>query len=373
MTAVMFAHCVVVEAMSYNRRRHDTDGDSMQLGTKAMLFILIAALFSSSMGAVQPAQAASACQSDQQLTVPDWNTTVQRTALVPFSGWGMPYMYGDVYEEEDERDSGKQQSEYASEQDPDLHPEEPWLYNPTRPLPTLDPLTVGQYTNFQVGNDSSGMLRFNLSSAHRTTFCVSVSELIDNQTVPAKADIYLMTSSQYNSYEEVYRMMHGGWWWDDLDLAGGDSDLLSDVPPEWRSFNPLGWQSYRDVHQYESTEEVTFSVAMDAPEVYNSLFGGAEWQDFYLVIDAWDNTNDGDAGPINGVLVADVTVIPVERTVLLPPWTVPLTLFVALAAVVVVPVVLNRRYMDAGLGTSTPVGEKSVPFLEQASASDAEE
>ena len=40
-----------------------------------------------------------------------------------------------------------------------------------------------------------------------------------------------MTTAQYNSYEEVYRMMHGGWWWQDWDVAGGDSNLLSDVPP----------------------------------------------------------------------------------------------------------------------------------------------
>ena len=342
----------------------------MQLNTKAMLFLLIAAMFSSSLGTVQPVQAASDCEG--QASLPEWNTTAQRMALVPFSGWSMPYMYEDPYYEEDERDSGKEQAEPAGERNEQLHPEEQWMYNPTRPLPTLDPLTVGQYTNLQIGNDSAGVLRFNLSSAHRTTFCVSLHELIDNQTVPTQADVYLMTSSQYNSYEEVYRMMHGGWWWDDLDLAGGDSDLLSDVPPEWRSFNPLGWQSYRDVHQYEAKQEATFSIAMDGPEVYNSLFGGAEWQDFYLVIDAWDNTNDGDAGPIDGILVASVTVIPVERTALLPPWTVPLTLFVALAAVVVLPVVLNKRYMDAGLGSSETVSGTSVPLLEQAAVSEAE-
>ena len=335
-----------------------------------MLFVLIAAIFSSSMGTIQPAQAASACEGE--VVAPEWNTTAQRMALVPFSNWGMPYMYEDMYYEEDEGNSGKAQSEYSGAWDPNLHPEEQWMYNPTYPLTTLDPLTTGQYTSMQIGNDSSGMLRFNLSNAHRTTFCVSLYELVDNNTVPADADVYLMTTSQYNSYEEVYRMMHGGWWWGDFDIGGGDSDVLSDIPPEWRSFNPLGWQAYRDVHQYESTQQATFSIAMDGPEVYNSLFGGSEWQDFYLVIDGWDNTNDGDAAPISSVLVADVTVIPVERTALLPPWTVPLTLFVALAAVVVVPVVLNKRYMESGLSDSSPVNEKSVPYLEQEAASETE-
>lgn len=343
----------------------------MQVGSKTVLFLLVSALFSSSLGSIQPAQAASACEGE--VVSPDWNTTAQRLALVPFSYSGGPFFYDDMYypeENEEDRREGKPQGGNADERDPQLHPEEQWMYSPTWPLPSLDPLTMGQYTSMQIGNDSSGMLRFNLSSAHRTTFCVSLYELVDNQTVPAQGDVYLMTTSQYNSYEEVYRMMHGAWWWDDWDVAGGDSELLSDIPPEWRSFNPLGWQTYRDVHQYETTQQVTFSVAMDGPEVYSSLFGGSEWQDFYLVIDAWDNTNDGDAGPTNGVLVADITVIPVERTALLPPWTVPLSLFVLLAALVVVPVVLNKRYMEAGLGESTPQEQKSVPFLEQESASE---
>lgn len=343
----------------------------MRVGSKTVLFLLIFALFSSSLGSIQPAQASSACEGE--VVSPDWNTTAQRLALVPFSNSGSLFFYGDMYYEEDDDDdrgAGKPQAEYGDDWDPQLHPEEPWMYSPIWPLPSLDPLTTGQYTSMQIGNDSSGMLRFNLSSSHRTTFCVSLYELVDNQTVPAQGDVYLMTTSQYNSYEQVYRMMHGGWWWQDWDIAGGDSELLSDIPPEWRSFNPLGWQTYRDVHQYETTQQATFSVAMDGPEVYSSLFGGTEWQDFYLVIDAWDNTNDGDAGPTNGVLVADITVIPVERTALLPPWTVPLSLFVLLAALVVVPVVLNKRYMQAGLGESTPQKQTPVPFLEQEATSE---
>ena len=102
--------------------------------------------------------------------------------------------------------------------------------------------------------------------------------------------------------------------------------------------------------------------------MYNSLFGGAEWQDFYLVIDAWDNTNDGDEVASNSILVADITVIPTERTALLPPWTVPLTLFVLLAAVVIVPVLLNKRYMEAGLDQMESQEGTPVPVLEQQAA-----
>ena len=132
----------------------------MQLSSKAMLLILVTAVFSSSMGTVQPVQAASACEGEA--AVPDWNTTAQRLALVPFSNWVGPYMYEDIYYEEDNEGDTKQQSGYGDEWDPVLHPEEQWMYNPIRPLPVLEPLTTGQYATLQIGNDSSGMLRFNL-------------------------------------------------------------------------------------------------------------------------------------------------------------------------------------------------------------------
>ncbi len=335
----------------------------MRMTTFVAFFLILATLSSPMASVVEPAQAASACEGE--VAMPDWNTSAQRLALVPHASWGGMYFSEEPYYDETEKEDDRLTEGISGDWNPELHPEENWMYNPTWPLPTLEPLTSGQYAVMEIGNDSAGVLRLNLSSTHRTTFCISLYEMVDNATVPANADVYFMTTSQYNSYEEVYRMMHGGWWWQDMDIAGGDSDLLSDVPPEWRSFNPLGWQTYRDVHQYESRQEATFSISMDGPEVYNSLFGGAEWQDFYLVIDAWDNTNDGDEGSSNSVIVADITVIPTERTALLPPWTVPLALIVLLAAMVIVPVLLNKRYMEAGLDQMGAQETPSVPVLEQ--------
>jgi hypothetical protein len=143
-------------------------------------------------------------------------------------------------------------------------------------------------------------------------------------------------------------------------------EVLSDLSPEWRSFNPAGWNTYRDVHQYENTDEVTFSVSLDGPEVYDSLFDSDSYQDFYLVIDTWDNSHDRDADPLDEVVVADVTVITEERTFVLPPWTVPLLFFAMIAALVVVPFILNSRYMNAGNdGESGTASMETVPMLEQ--------
>ena len=147
---------------------------------------------------------------------------------------------------------------------------------------------------------------------------------------------------------------------------GDFEEVLSDLSPEWRSFNPAGWNTYRDVHQYENREEVTVSLSLDSPEVYNSLFDSGSYQDFYLVIDTWDNSHDRDAGPLGEVVVADVTVITEERNFILPPWTVPLVFFVMIGAVVVLPFIFNSRYMNAGMGVATNDSPlETVPLLEQ--------
>ncbi|DAC09537.1 MAG TPA: hypothetical protein D7H88_01305 [Candidatus Poseidoniales archaeon] len=361
----MSVRCAVGEECPITGRDRLWLSEPMRMTTFVAFFLVLATLGSPSASVVEPAQAASACEGE--VATPDWNTSAQRLALVPHASSGGMYFIDEPYYDEDGKEEDRSTEEISGDWNPELHPEENWMYNPTWPLPTLEPLTDGQYAVMEIGNDSAGVLRLNLSSAHRTTFCISLYELVENATTPANADVYLMTTSQYNSYEEVYRMMHGGWWYWDSFGDNGD-ELLSDIPPEWRSFNPIGWQTYRDVHQYESTQEATFSISMDGPEVYNSLFGGAEWQDFYLVIDAWDNTNDGDEVASNSILVADITVIPTERTALLPPWTVPLTLFVLLAAVVIVPVLLNKRYMEAGLDQMESQEGTPVPVLEQQAA-----
>ena len=73
------------------------------------------------------------------------------------------------------------------------------------------------------------------------------------------------------------------------------------------------WKSYRDSHEYEKTSEVNFALNLDGPEVYTSLFSGADWQDFYIVIDTWDNVHDFDAESPNAIVAADVTIITTEK------------------------------------------------------------
>jgi len=312
-----------------------------------------------------PVAADGACEGD--VLPPAWNTSVQRHASVPFSTGGFWYdEWGDVEAEEGVANQPVRTNRDGTPVDDALHPEASWMYNPTWPLPVLDPLENGIYTTLQVGNDSTGSLRVNLSSTHRTTVCVNLFTVVDNASQPASADVYLMTTAQYDRYENHYDMMHGSWGYWGGDGIGEINDALSEIPPEWRSVTPNGWTTYRDVHAYEGVTDVTFSVALDGPEIYDSLLGSANWQDFYIVIDHWDNGHDGDSTSTGEVLVADVTVMPVERSLVLPVWTVPLVFFALLAVAVAAPFLLNKRYMDAGLGPREDEA-KQVPTMVQSS------
>ena len=328
----------------------------MRVSTFLVSLLLLFPLISSGSPLQFEAQAATNCAGEIQPIV--WNETVERQALVPFNGyggWEFDEMRGDG-----EMASDGQEKEFGDGIDMNLHPEESWMYNPMWPLPVLEPLSTDHYTTLLVGNDSAGVLRFNLSSQHRTTFCITLQTVVDNTSSPAVADVYLLTTSQYEMYQESYRSNHFYSWMDEVE------EVLSDLSPEWRSFNPAGWNTYRDVHQYENIDEVTFSVSLDGPEVYDSLFDSDSYQDFYLVIDTWDNSHDRDADPLDEVVVADVTVITEERTFVLPPWTVPLVFFAMIAAMVVVPFILNSRYMNAGNdGESGAASMETVPMLEQ--------
>jgi len=321
----------------------------------SMLSILLLSLVAVPSVSVIPSVQAMECAAT---VVPiDWNVTIERQALVPFAN---SYNYYDM-QWEDERMVNSEIDGTASSTsiDTTLHPEEPWMYQVNWQPPTLLPLTSNHYTSMLVGNDSSAVLRLNLSSDHRTTFCVSISSY--NQTNisnDAIADVYLMTSSQYRNYEQTYQSLHQSdmFWYDEV------ANAIADVPPEWRSFNPAGWTTYRDVHQYESTDDVTFSVSLDGPEIYSSIFGSTTWEDFYLVIDAWDNPHSSDGDAAQQILAVDVTIVTEERSALLPNWTVPLVFFVLVGTGAVAPFILNARYTKAGLGEAS---KKYVPTMSQ--------
>jgi hypothetical protein len=210
-----------------------------------------------------------------------------------------------------------------------------------------------------VGNDSIGALRVNLSEQHRTTICVTVQALNETND-DYSVDVYLMTTSEYQRYTELYYSSHS-----DESFYGDVSEALSEISPEWRSLDFTGWRSYRDAHQYESVNEINFALNLDGPESYTPLFGSERWQDFYIVIDTWDNNHDNDAPAPGVVTAADVTIITTERSFILPNYTVAIIFLMMIIGMVILPFILNARYMKAGLDVSNDSVEQGlVPSLE---------
>jgi hypothetical protein len=210
-----------------------------------------------------------------------------------------------------------------------------------------------------IGNDAVGTLTVNLDHERRTTICVTIES--ENNSYDPSADVYLMTDTQYDRYTAAYDVEHGAW--------GGRSyeAELSEISPEWRSFNIAGWQTFRDSHQYENIKEVSFSVSLDGPEISSGLFGGDSKQYFNIVIDNTNNSHSGDALP-ETTIAAYVSVVSEERSTILPNWTVSLVCCGLMIATMVIPILMNKRYMEAGLSLTSEnqqLDKGLVPSLEQ--------
>ena len=337
----------------------------LQRRAVVLLSIFLLPLFS--VGITTPVGTASAAIDDckGELSQIVENETLSRHAEVPNNN---NWWFVEDYEEDGpgKRQSKKQSDEGTYPFDPALSPEEEWMYQTYHSPSPVKTLTTNIATTMQIGNDSVGALRVNLSSEHRTTICVEIQGVVGDTTVPAKADVYLMTTSQYENYEWSYNRMHGDRFerWFERESISED-EFITEVPPEWAAFDVTGWKTYRDVHAYENTDSVVMSITMDSPEVYSSLFSDMTYQEFFIVVDAWDNSRRGDAGVQNKILVADVAISTVERSVVLPNWTVSIAFFMFFAGIVLTPVIINRRYMDAGLDPQAEAEKKLMPSLQQ--------
>ena len=306
------------------------------------------------------ASAADACSGDIEPIL--WNQTVGRSALVPHYNYYSGYFGFNEYYDEDDRKGRDHENDWIIEparEKTELNPEEEWMYVAWDRNSRLDTLTSNHHSTMLVGNDSIGALRVNLSAQHRTTICVTVQALNETND-DFSVDVYLMTSSEYERYTELYYSSHS-----ENSFYNDISEALSDISPEWRSLDFTGWRSYRDAHQYESVNEINFALNLDGPESYTPIFGEEMWQDFYIVIDTWDNNHDNDAIAPGVVTAADVTIITTERSFILPNYTVAIIFLMMIIGMVIFPFILNARYMKAGLDANDgATGPGLVPSLE---------
>ena len=325
--------------------------------TFAVLLVFILPMLAPSyLSPVEEASAESNCDNGDFVT-PVWNTTVERLAKIPA-------IYDPNESEDDDRGRKARRDKDRDDYEYDFEnydgPEEEWMT--WEPNNDLNLLRDDFQSQMLIGNDSIGVLRVNLDHERRTTICVTI-ETTNNSYDPS-ADVYLMTTSQYDRYSTSYDIAHGAW---GLKEHRDDDDPTSDVPPEWRSFTVAGWHSFRDSHQYEDVKEVSFSISLDGPEISSGLFGDSTNQYFNIVIDNTNNSHQNDAVP-ETMIVAYVSVVSEPRTTILPNWTVSLVCCGLMIGVLVVPLIMNKRYMNAGLSLTSEnqqLEKGLVPSLEQ--------
>jgi len=319
-----------------------------------MFLFILPMLMISDVSPVGKVSAESNCDNGDWVE-PRWNQTVERLAKIPNI-----YVPEFEYENKGRRDRNQQDNiEPTNFEDYD-GPEEEWMtWEPDNDLRLL---REDFQTSMDIGNNAIGTLRVNLDYERRTTICVTIQTT--NNSFDPLADVYLMTTSQYDRYTTAYDISNGYYW---LKEDRDDDDPTSDVPPEWRSFTVVGWHSFRDSHQYENVEEVSFSISLDGPEMSSSLFGDTTNQYFNIVVDNTNNSHSNDAVP-ETTIAAYVSVVSEPRSTILPNWTVSLVCCGLMLAVLAVPLIMNKRYMNSGLSLTQEnqqLQKGLVPTLEQ--------
>ncbi|MED5272136.1 MAG: hypothetical protein VX613_04530 [Candidatus Thermoplasmatota archaeon] len=240
------------------------------------------------------------------------------------------YYYNDYFYEVEEGGSGGK-----------IAVDEPMIYQDQSALGTLtqdDDFSTSQVMQ----NDSISGLRLNLTTGQKYTFCITTQNLNNGSIIgSSEVDVYLLTEYDWNIYQDDYNARNAEW-----------RNWKNDVPIEWQSYmSSFYWKPFRDVHEYTKNSNFEFSVALDQPLVTNTMFqdSGPSWEEFYLIVDGWDNVYD-DAEPTGHEVQVDIQVM-IEERFALPNWTVSVTccgLFLGIAAI---PAVLHVRYQKAGINS----------------------
>ena len=162
------------------------------------------------------------------------------------------------------------------------------------------------------------------------------------------SDIYLMTEPNWDRYVIDYELRES----DDF------FEAFDQLPVEWRDMDD--WLPFRDVHAYEDTTYVEFSVAIDSPG--SGFFGGGNIA-YYLVIDGWDNRRHTNADASGGDIDVEV-LIDVEERLNIPKFTATLLVGSLPLACIILPMIIHMRYMANGKENIEAEERRELPYLD---------
>ena len=215
----------------------------------------------------------------------------------------------------------------------------------------------GTWSDFEgvaVLNDSATALELVLIPGYRYTFCVDFSfgSKNSNLSTDATGDIYLMTGSNYDIYSAEYDQRE----WEDW-------DSIIEAPVEWRDM--ATWIPYRDSHAYESVSYREFSVAIDSSGSAWSSLGmeSSNYQEFFLVLDGWDNSRIGDSIASGNTMNVEI-IVDMEERQSFPNYTAYIIVGALPLSVIIIPLILHFRYHSySNFSDSEELVE--VPYLSE--------
>ena len=204
------------------------------------------------------------------------------------------------------------------------------------------------FVDFTVDNDSATSVSMKLVPGYMYTFCISITSNQDDTPENPSSDIYLMTEPNWDRYVIDYELRES----DDF------FEAFDQLPVEWRDMDD--WLPFRDVHAYEDTTYVEFSVAIDSPG--SGFFGGGNIA-YYLVIDGWDNRRHTNADASGGDIDVEV-LIDVEERLNIPKFTATLLVGSLPLACIILPMIIHMRYMANGKENIEAEERRELPYLD---------
>ena len=230
-----------------------------------------------------------------------------------------------------------------------------WQFDQGNNLRSLD---MDVFWETTIENDSASALKMELVPGYRYTFCIKMTPNMDDVPLEPIGDVYLMHGGDWDRYTLEYEMR-------------GDPEFfdVEFLPVEWR--DTVDWLPFRDVHAYERVSEEEFSVAIDSDgSVWNTMsdaFGGGD-QEYFLVIDGWNNRRHTNSDAAGGSIDVEV-LIDVEKRVNIPKFTATLLVGSLPLACLIVPFVFHSKYMQVGKVEDAEEGTE-MPYLDSEATSD---
>ena len=203
-----------------------------------------------------------------------------------------------------------------------------------------------------IENGGATAISMKLMAGYKYNFCITFSPTLDSNSTIAKGDVYLMTKSNWDSYKTEYNSRE----WEDM------AQYIEEIPVEWRDM--FTWVPFRDVHAYEGEKYKQFSVGIDSTgSSWTSIFGDESANDYYLVLDGWDNSRPNDFGSIGDDMNAEI-LVEVEERLSIPPFTAYLLIGSLPISCIVIPIILHIAYKNGAKKDNKDSIPEQIPFLE---------